>query len=66
MATYVVPPPFVLTGLPAAPANGTYRLLTNANGTFLQLWNPTTAAWHTVFISGAAGVTTLAIGPAEA
>jgi hypothetical protein len=65
MSLSILPAPFVLTGLPEAPVNGSYRLLTNGNGTFLQLWNPTQSKWHTVFVSGAAGTETLVLGPAE-
>ena len=61
----IISPPAVLTGLPSAPTDGSYRLETNGDGTFLQLYNPTQSQWHTVFIQGGSGAETLAIGPAS-
>lgn len=41
-----------------APADGGYRI----HGVNFQLWNPTQGKYQTVFITGAAGAETLAIG----
>lgn len=65
MPLQLVTPPNDLTGLPEAPANGTYRVVTNGSGSFLQLWNPTQSKWHTVWITGAAGAEILNFGPGE-
>lgn len=50
---------------PALPDAGAYRVITNEEGTFLQLKNATTGKWHTVFPSGTPPAVTLQIGPAE-
>lgn len=48
------------------PTNSTYRFVTNANGTFLELWNPDTQEWHAFVVKGAAGQETIAIEPGGA
>ncbi|HSV73451.1 MAG TPA: hypothetical protein VLH79_06805 [Chthonomonadales bacterium] len=65
MPLSIIPAPLALTGLPEAPADGSYRIVTDVNGTFLQLWNPTQSKWHTVSIAGGAGAEQLVLGPAE-
>ena len=48
------------------PANGAYRFASDGGaGIVFQLKNGTTGKFHTVFIHGAEGAETLAIGPAE-
>lgn len=47
------------------PINGAYRIKTVASGSYLQVKNATTGAWHTLFAAGAAGAEFLTIGPAD-
>lgn len=60
LISYINPAP-----APAIPTDGSYRIETNANGTFLQLYNADQGTWHTVFIQGGSGAETLAIGEGE-
>jgi len=57
----LIPPPSV----PVDPVDGAYRLRADANGAFLQVKNADTGKYHSLFAQGAAGVETLALGPAE-
>lgn len=49
-------------GLSVATLSPAFRI----NDGELQLWNPTASTWHTLYVTGAAGAETLAIGPGEA
>lgn len=72
--TPMVPPPFTtpatleqlesLLGsyVPMVPPGGALRV---TPGGLLQLRNATTGLWHTVFVTGAAGAESLAIGPSS-
>lgn len=48
-----------------APANGSYRVVTNEDGTFMQFYNPTTGKYHTLFPDGPEGAVTTNWGPGE-
>lgn len=48
-----------------APMDGSYRIKTDVNGTFLQFWNATTEKWHTFFPSGVEGSLQSNWGPGE-
>jgi hypothetical protein len=70
----MVPPPFatpatleqletMLAGyVPLTPPGGALRVTPDG---LLQLRNATTGLWHAVFVAGAAGAESLAIGPAN-
>ena len=47
------------------PTNGTYRVVTDNNGTRLEVWNPDQMKFQTVVIRGAAGQESLSILPAD-
>ena len=48
------------------PTKGSYRVKTEGDGTTnIQLWNPTTSLWHTLFATGASGAVQLQVGVGE-
>ncbi|AHF94017.1 hypothetical protein OPIT5_03795 [Opitutaceae bacterium TAV5] len=47
------------------PDLGAYRIKTDETGSYYQLKNGTTGAFHTLYITGAAGAEQLAFGPAD-
>jgi len=48
-----------------APVNGTYRFTSSGGSNYLQLWNATTAKYHTVWLTGDEGAVAMAFGPGE-
>lgn len=46
------------------PDPGWYRFTTTEAGEVLQLFNPTTGAWHTLYIAGEPGDEAVLLGPA--
>ena len=57
----ILNPPVVTTGLPEDPVDGTYRVNTDGNGSFLQLKDADTGMYRSIFLKGGA----IALGPEE-